>query len=131
MYPINALVVERLVSLREHVEAKMEAAWGPEAIAPSVAATKAMPGTLGATNPSDTDDALNSYLNNLIDQVLGSFDMSEDQAVDFVFSSASSHPRLGAVPEDGASPTEIAVWLATAATVQFGGYVLGQAQAAM
>jgi hypothetical protein len=128
MYPINEQVVSLLERVSKKVEAQMEAAWGPEAIAPSVASTKAAPGTLGAVNPSDADDSLNGYINNLIDQLLGSFDMTEDDAIDFVFASATSHIALGSIPEDGASPMEISTWLGTAASVQFGGYVLGRAQ---
>ncbi len=128
MYPINAQVVDVMSRLQRRMELKMEAAWGPESISASVAGETAQPGTLGAVNPSDADDAFNAYINNIIDQLIASCDMDENEAIDYVFDCADELSTLPPIPEEGAPAIEVSTWLGTANSVEFGGYVLGRAQ---
>lgn len=128
MYPINSQVVDVMARIQRRMELKMEAAWGPESIGSSVAADTAQPGTLGAVNPADADDAFNAYINNIVDQLVANFDMGDDEAIDYVFGCADELTTLPSIPDEGAPAVEVSTWLGTANSVEFGGYVLGRAR---
>lgn len=128
MYPINSQVVDVMSRLQRRMELKMEAAWGPESVSSSVATDTAKPGTLGAINPSDADDAFNAYINNIVDQLVSNFDMDDDEAIDYVFSCADELTTLPSIPDEGVPAIEVSTWLGTANSVEFGGYVLGRAR---
>lgn len=127
MYPINSQVVDVMSRLQKRMELKMEAAWGPESVSSSIAADTAQPGTLGATNPSDADDAFNAYINNIVDQLVAEFDMNDDEAIDYVFSCADELTTLPPIPDEGAPAIDVSTWLGTANSIEFGGYVIGRA----
>lgn len=134
MFPLTEQVVDILQKIRTKMHLQMENAWGPEAVdqPANSAAANAAPGVLGtATNPSDANDALNSYLIGVCDRLIGEFDFSEDEALDFVFDCADemeSDGTLPAMPEDGAAPQEISIWLGKANSTGFTAYVLGRAR---
>ncbi len=132
MYPITEQAVDLLTKIRH----KMENAWGPEmtGMPPSAAtAAGAAPGEVGgAVNPpNDIDDMLNMYLDGVVERLMKQFEMSEDEAIDHVFSCADEMAEGGDLPtfdEDGDAQST-ALWLARAQTVGFISYCLGRAAA--
>lgn len=133
MSAINEQVLDLLTKIRHKVSARMEAAWGPEAVGqPSgTSATLAEPGELEADNPTDANDAWNMYMINIVERLVAEFDMDQDDAVDFVFDCADELAEEGdlpVVPEDDASDQDVSLWLGTAQSIGFGGYVLAAAR---
>jgi hypothetical protein len=129
MYPITEQAVDLLTKIR----IKMESAWGPEAVDQPANSTakNASAGDGGADNPTDVNDAMNMYLTNVVDRLMAEFEMSEDDAIEFVFSMSDELAEEGdlpPMPEDEAADQEVSIWLGKANSLGFTGYVLGRAR---
>lgn len=130
MYPINEQAVDLLTKIRH----KMESAWGPEAVSqpPNSSTQNAEPGELEAENPTDVNDAMNMYLDSAVERLMGEFDMSEDDAIEFIFDCADEMAEDGdlpPLPEDEAPDQEISMWLGKANSVGFVSQCLRSARA--
>jgi hypothetical protein len=118
MYPIN----EKALTLLTKVRQKLETAWSPEG---------EEPGEGSASNSSDAEDVLDLYLDAIVERLLEEFEISEDDAYDFVFACAdelAEEEDLPEMPDDAASDQDVAVWVGQAKTLGFVGYVLGRAR---
>lgn len=129
MYPITEQAVDLLTKIRH----KMESAWGPEAVSqpPNSSAQNAAAGDNEADNPTDVNDAMNMYLDSAVERLMGEFDMSEDDAIEYIFDCADEMAEDGdlpPIPEDEAMDQEVSIWLGKANSVGFVGYCLGRAR---
>lgn len=127
MNPINEHVVSVLTRIRQQMHAYIESAWGPEAAGMSDVAANAEAGTLGAENPPNLNDAVNMYLDEIVQALVTGYDFDEDDAVEFIFTCAEDLSTLGAIPDEDAPDIEMSEWLGRAASVGFSGYVCGRA----
>lgn len=130
MYPINEFVIGVMTSIRQQMHLRLETAWGPEAVGrpESDVAANAEPGTLGAENPTDVNDSVNQFLDNIAGRLIDEYDFDEDEAADFIFMCADELAGLGSIPDEDAGDQQMSEWLGRAASVGFAGYVFGRAQ---
>lgn len=117
---LNDLLDEvRLTMTKER--AQTEAAWGPDM--PKVAAHShetGQAGVGGADNVHDANDAVDKFIADVVDQLMLTVGMGEDEAFDFVFDfldSESGGEHLPTLPGDDADPEELATWLGKATTL--------------
>jgi len=124
---MNAQVNEVLGQIRAHLDER----WGPEDDPTSAAAAGAAPGDLGATNPSDVMDAFDLYIGGIVERLMANYEMTDEEALDFVFEVADEKAADGTLPpipdEEDAEGT--ALWVGKAKTIAFGGEVLKAAHA--
>ncbi len=116
--------------IREQLE-RLRTTLAEEAASDSVHDSEAGEG--GAENVSDVNDSFYSYFNDLVDSVLADYEMSEEDAVDAIFSVADSLAADGSLPE---IPTEddlvaTAEWLGKAKSMLFGEMVLAALEASV
>jgi hypothetical protein len=122
---MNAQINDILGQIGQHIEEQ----WGPEDQPETTAAADAAPGDLGATNPSDVQDAFDLYIDGIVERLMANYEMTSDDAVDFIFGVAdefAADGRLPPIPEDDEGT---ALWVGKAKTLAFGGEVLKAARA--
>jgi hypothetical protein len=131
MSPLLEQMRESLVAQLN--EAEGEEAWGPDSKSQSSKAP-GKAGTSGAENESDDIwNAFDLYVNDLIDDLLELYEISEDEAIDFIFEVADDLAAEGKMPE---IPTEegdakaVAAWVGAAGTIGFERMVLDAAEEA-
>lgn len=110
--------------------AEEEAAWGPDSEQDDVAHLGGAAGVGGAMNIADIEDALNGYLSGIADALMAKYDISEDDAYDFVFYAAETAEAMGllpAFPDDDAADEEYAAWYGKAGSVKFDAMVMNLA----
>lgn len=131
------MTTPRVNKVLEDIRATLEAegddvtAYGPAGSESGETSGEAEAGTGGAINPSNASDTLDQYLTDIGDLLVLEYGKSDNEAMSFVFSSAGQLARDGVIPkmpDDDASPEEIAVWLGKAKSVQFASHVLGRAR---
>lgn len=99
-------------------------------VAGTIVGLKALGGELGAENPTDEDDALNMYLDSILERLVEEMDLGEDEAMDMIFAMADILAEEGELPEfpgDEATPEEVSIWLGQAKTMGFERVVLDAA----
>ena len=117
-------IAAKLEALRKRLSEQDEA-WGPDSnIETDHEAGEAGEG--GAENVSDINDTLIDYMLNLAGSVTDSYDVDEDEAIDFVFDVADQLGEEGSLPfiPDETDLAGTAAWLGTAKTMGFGDMVL-------
>lgn len=124
---INGMLAE----IRRHME-KQES-WGPEGgVKPDDDShTSGEAGDGGAENVSDAQDALDKYLADIADQLTTEFEVSDDDAWDFIGQVASECEDEGELPPmpDYESPdADATLWLGKATSILFAGRVLKTAR---
>lgn len=80
------------------------------------------PGSGGADNISDIEDAFDMYISDIVDIIMFETDMADSQATDFVFYMAdhlASQGLLPPLPEDESEEQELADWMGKAKSVGF------------
>lgn len=94
-------ITERLNALRSHLEEQEFAA-----------------GELDALNDTTIADDVDAYFNEMIDQLTANYDVSDDEAMDFIFDVADEMAEEGLLPEmpDDDDDEALAAWLGTAKT---------------
>jgi hypothetical protein len=95
---------------------------------------KGEPGSGGAENISDVEDAFDMYISDIVDIIMFETDMSDTQATDFVFHMAdhlSSQGMLPELPEDESDEQELAAWMGKAKSVGFATQVFKAARDAV
>ena len=110
--------------------AEEEAAWGPDSEQDDVAHLDGAAGVGGATNIADIEDALDGYLTGIANALVAEYDISEDDAYDFIFYAAETAEALGllpAFPDDDAADGEYASWYGKAGSVKFDAMVMNLA----
>jgi len=73
-----------------------------------------------AENVTDIEDAFDLYLTGIMDALLADFDISEDDAMDFMFSvfdALAEEGMLPPFPDETAPEDQVASWLGTAKSV--------------
>jgi hypothetical protein len=78
----------------------------------------AEPGELGAQNPDDVLNAFVAYVGGIADALLAEYEMSDDEAIDFVFGVAAdmaAEGLLAPLPE-GDDPDSLSLWMGQAST---------------
>jgi hypothetical protein len=93
---------------------------------------EAEPGEGEAENPSDAWNAMESYLNEVLDALLADYEMTDDEALDFVFSVAddlAAEGKLPEFPDDNAEETSVSEWMGKATTMGFQQEVMKAAEA--
>jgi hypothetical protein len=121
----NAVLGKIRASLAEE-----EAAWGPDSVQQDVAHLDGAPGVGGASNVADIEDALDGYLTGIADALLAKYDVSEDEAYDFIFYAAETAEALGMLPmfpDEDAADSEFAAWYGKAGSVKFDAMVMNLA----
>jgi hypothetical protein len=104
------LVQERPVSVVEGIE--READGSPE-------------------NESDVWETMDAYLSGILDSMLEAYEMTDSEALEFVFEVAemlASDDKLPAFPDDNADEASVAEWMGKAKTLGFAQAVLDQAE---
>ena len=104
-----------------------------DALRLKVEAEEAEPGELEAENPSDVWEAMESYLNDILDALTADYELSDGDALDFVFSVADELSEAGKLPEfpdDSADEDTVADWMGKAQTMGFQQAVMKAAEAA-
>lgn len=115
----NSILNKILKGLQE--EEAAAAAWGPESDQGGTHA-KGVGGSGGASNVANISDALDGYLVGIADALMTKYDISEDDAYDFlsfVADQAASMGMLPEYPEDDASDDDFADWYAKAGSIKF------------
>jgi hypothetical protein len=87
----------------------------------------------GAENVSDVNDNFYAYFEGLVDSILAEYEMSEEDAVDAIFSVADSLAADGTLPEVPAEDDHVATaeWLGKAKSMLFGEMVLAALEASV
>lgn len=102
-----------------------QSAWGPESSFDSDH-EKGKAGVSGADNVSDVNDTFYAYLDGIVGSILDEYEMSEEEAVDYVFGVAEdleADNTLPPMPDEG-DLEATAVWLGKAKSMLFGELVL-------
>lgn len=91
---------------------------------------EAAAGTLGATNPTDVLDAFDAFIGGIADALLAEFDMSDDEAIDFVFEVADAMAEEGLLSPipDEADIQALAAWIGKAESAALGAHVMQAAE---
>ncbi len=102
-----------------------EAAWGPEVPAVDEPGShySGGPGDGGADNETDVEDAVDFYFDNIVDRLTQEFGMSDDEAMDLIYSTADEMADEGMIPEmpgEESDDEEVAAWLGKAKSVMLG-----------
>jgi hypothetical protein len=103
------------------------AAWGPDSEQPMDGHLSGMPGVGGAMNVSDVSDALDKYLSDMTERLMQKYDLSEDEAADFVLEVADNLASVGMLadfPDEDAPAEEVATWYAKAGSIKFDAMVM-------
>jgi hypothetical protein len=131
---MNPQINSALDAIRSFLESSEDlAAWGPD-LAGVVDGShlQGEPGTLGAVNISDAQDALDMYLGDIAVRLQAENEgMSDDDAFDHIFAVAAEmadEGQLDPLPEEDAPDQEVTAWLGQAASVLFGGQVIHAAR---
>lgn len=121
-------ISEQSADLLSRIRAKLEGDLEETMVSGTTAGDEAKPGVGGAkNNPTDVADALDLYLDSLLDAVLKASDMSEDDAMSMILDMADAGAEAGDLPpfpEEEASDDEVSLWLGKAKTVGFKRIVL-------
>lgn len=120
-----------LEQLRRALQEKDEEAWGPSSMTPSEAASESEPGEGEAENASDIPDNFDRYMMGIVDEILSTYDMTADDAIDYTFEVADSLSEDETLPPIPAIEDleGTAAWLGAAASMQFGQLVLAMLDA--
>lgn len=126
---MNKLMNESLEEIRVALAAQQEAAaWGPDSDAQGDT-SGGEPGELGATNASSMWDAFDLYVGDIIDDLTELYELSDDEAMDFIFDLADALAEEGQMPPlpelDDAQ--EVSAWLGVATSIGFERMVLDDA----
>jgi hypothetical protein len=126
---VSAQAVGLMTKMVNEVESRMISRWGKTSVdlvemEPTLVSSSP---TLIANppNPGTAEEALETFLSGLIDQLVSEYDMSEDEAIDHVFSCADDLAEDGLLlplPDEGDEDAD-SEWLAQASTVGFSAYV--------
>lgn len=111
---------------------RTEAAW--DEMDSSANGAMAMAGDGGAYNPSEAFENLVNFVTQIVDGLVLTYDLEEDEAFEMVLAAAEELTKEGtlpAFPEEDADDAEIALWLGAAKSVAFGSVVDKFAQAEM
>lgn len=114
------------VALLERIRTKLEEAH----VAGTIVGLQALGGELGAENPTDEDDALNMYLDTILERLVEEMDLDEDEAMEMIFAMADILAEEGELPEfpsDDSSSEDVSMWLGQAKTIGFERVVLDAA----
>lgn len=87
-------------------------------------------GDLGAVNPSDVLDAFDAFIGGIADALLAEFDMSDDDAIDFVFEVVDAmveEDLLSPIPDE-ADIQALAAWIGKAESAGLGAHVMQAAE---
>lgn len=109
--------------------AEEEAGWGPDSEQEGEHLDGA-PGTGGASNVSDIGDALDGYLSGIATALMRKYDVSEDEAYDFIFYAADTAEAMSLLPvfpDEDAADEDFALWYAKAGSVKFDAMVMNLA----
>lgn len=122
---MQAKISEKLAQIRSALSEGDEA-WGPDSVTPNEAADEAEAGDGGAENESDVNDTFYAYLDRLVAGILDEYEMSEDEAVDYVFMVAEDLAADGTLPEIPSEEDDLATaeWLGKAKSVMFAELVM-------
>lgn len=132
---MNTEMAKVLTEMREQLRAELaegEEAWGPDSDAQGDS-SGGQPGSTGASNNSNIWDAFDLYIGDMVDDLLEEYDLSEEEAIDFVFSVADDLAAEGKIPP---IPTEendakaVANWLGVTGSMGFERMVLDAAEEA-
>jgi hypothetical protein len=127
MHSVNPQVLAVMSEIRKAVTERTVRRWGAEAMG-LVEAESTSPSTIPTpSNPGTAADAVDAYLNEIIDRLIYEYEMDEEDALDFVFSCASEVSSLPPLPDDEGE-TVNTEWLGRATTIGFSGYCLGRAR---
>lgn len=132
---MNAEMTNVLTEMREHLRAQLaegEEAWGPDSDAQGDTSGGA-PGSTGATNASNVWDAFDLYIGDMVDDLLEEFDLTEEEAIDFVFGVAddlSADGKMPEIPSEEDDEQAVAKWLGVAGSMGFERMVLDAADEA-
>jgi hypothetical protein len=111
---------ERFVGVLDQIRAKLEGA-GEESSEEKTDGSAAM----------ESVDAFNSYLLDLADKLAEKFDVSHDDAIDFIIDAADELADAGDLPwlpDDEDSGEDMTEWLSKAKKIGFSGYVMKAAR---
>jgi hypothetical protein len=128
---MNTKINKLLTEIRHGMDE--EEAFGPEGTEPTNAAQDAKAGDLEAGNPSTVDDDIIAYIDGIVASMLELYEMTEDEAYDFISEVAAAMADAGMLPEtpEEDDPNAIkAEWLGTAKTIGFAAEVMSAAEEA-
>lgn len=117
---MNTQINAMLGDVVRRVEATEAAAWGPEQDVEPTDYETGTPGTLGATNVGTAWDSYDAYFGEIIDSLMATYEVSEDDAVDLIYDVLDEMIEEGLIeemPEDESPEEEVAVWLGKAKSV--------------
>lgn len=88
------------------------------------------PGESGAVNGDDILDRFDAMIGQIADALLDEFDMSEDEAIDFVFDVADGMAEDGVIPDlpDDDDVQAVALWIGKAETAGLAAEVIKAAE---
>ncbi len=113
------------------VQLEGEEAFGPDSDQQSSHTGDGKGGTLGAENENNIWDAFDFFIGNIVDNLLETFDISEDDAVDFIFTIAdelAEDGKMPFIPSEDDDEKGVASWLGSAGTLGFERVVLDAAE---
>jgi hypothetical protein len=123
-------IAQKLESIRKRLTENDEA-WGPGSDPSAVTQhAKGSAGEGGAENVSDVNDVFLNYMLSIAMNVASTFDVPEDDAIDYVFDSADAVAEEGSLPfipeEDDLAGT--AEWIGKATSIVFEDMVMAMAE---
>lgn len=121
---------ERLSQIRAHL-AESDEAFGPSSSF-DTEHEEGEAGESGAVNVTDVNDVFDAYISAIVGSVLEDYDISSDDAVEWVFDVAASLEEDGTLPPIPDEDEEIAVaeWVGKAKTMGFAELVFASLEAA-
>lgn len=128
---MNHLLEQMRTQLKTEAESDGEEAWGPESEPEDT--DDGEPGEGGAENENNVSDAFDMYISDMVDDLMEKYELDEDGALDFVFSTAddlAAEGKLPEIPSEEDDAKGLAVWLGKAGSLGFERMVLDAALAA-
>lgn len=123
---MNKQVNELLTEMRKSLDEQ-----GIDVAEPTQGSQDAEAGDLEATNPDTVDDDIEAYLTDIVQSLIDNYDISEEDALGFVWDVADAMAEEEMLPATPAEddPSDVkAEWLGTAKTIGFAAEVLAAAE---
>lgn len=119
-----------LDELRVQLMGEGQEAWGPDSVVQGDT-SGGKSGELGAENSSNIWDAFDFYVGDMVDDLTELYELSDDDALDFIFTVADDLAAENKMPEipDGDDEKAVARWLGVAGSMGFERLVLDAAEA--